>query len=93
MTEADDPIWHGLHLTTLDSSVDVAQQILGLSPEIQHLDCEDCNLDSLTPLFRFRNLRVLNISSTRITSLEGIGRFAQLELLYADFCSIAQLAP
>lgn len=93
MTEADDPIWHGLHVTTLDYTADVAQQIPGLPPQLPHLNCEGCELDSLTPLFRFRDLRVLNISGTQITSLDGIAHFAQLELLYADFCSIAELAP
>jgi Leucine-rich repeat (LRR) protein len=91
--EADDPLWPTIQWGAVDDDPSPGAALATVPDTIDGLNCEDWHLSSFAPIQRFRSLRVLNISNTPLTSLEGIDVFQQLEILYADFGSFDDLTP
>jgi internalin A len=93
MNEFDDPIYSALTIYSIAANAPLELALAVVPETAEYLDCEDCPLPTLACLRAFTNLRILNISSTRLSSLHGIGRFRRLEILFADFGEFQTLEP
>ena len=70
-----------------------AAQLADTDPNAEYLDCEDGVIDHACHFARFTNLKILNISSTPIVSLEGLDDIETLEFLFADFGMFDSIEP
>jgi Leucine-rich repeat (LRR) protein len=93
VSELDDPIFRSVTRRATRSDLPLEAALAALPPDSDYLDCEHMALTNVTPLLRFRQLRVLNVSATGVASLAGVAELESLEILYADFGRFAALDP